>query len=536
MASLSPLAGVLGKRRAAHLLRRTTFKVTPDRIASFSTLTADEAVDQLFQDIPFTLPQGPISWVTGNAWFTDGGDHGLSGGDQYKALMGWVLHELKEDNSARSKMMLFLHTCFTAGVRNAFYPYYHYLLLWQYCFGNIKVFAEKFSTDNLTLEYLNGRFSTKNAPNEDFGREFLELFTIQKGDQAGPGDYTNYTEHDVQQAARLFTGFIQATNNFDLDTILPTGLPIIDRHDTGDKTFSDRFNQQTITGALVAEDMRREIRDFIEMIFNQPATGLSFATRIYRFFVRETINQEVENDILAPLANDFATGDFELLPVMKRLLKSQHFYDADDADANDEIIGAKIKSPLDLMLEALNFFEVSIPDPITATEQCFKQFYANGMINRFLSSQGMKPFDPPSVKGYDAYTESPAFSRYWFSSNTIGSRYNVGKGLLESRLYSNGGSINWATEMDIVDFVKNKFENQEDATALVTQMLEITLPYLPTGARFDQFLELFLGELSPINWMFEWQGFMSSGMDTGVRPPIERLFNTLFRTAEYQTF
>ena len=293
MASLTPLSGLLGKQRAAHLLRRTTYKVSPARIEEFAGMTAEQAVESLFNFPDFVLPKGPLSWVTGNHLFSDYNDIGLSAIDQYKAMIGWALHELKEDTSARSKIMVFLHTCFIAGIRNYFYPYYYYRLLWLYANGNLQDLAFRISKDNLVLDYLNGMRSISTAPNEDFAREFLELFTIQKGDQAGAGDYTTYTEQDVQQAARVFTGYTRVPGTIDADTALPTGKPNISRHDTGDKTFSHRFGNQTISGASTADDMDREAMDFITMVFNQDATAQSFARRIYRYFIKE--NYECRN-------------------------------------------------------------------------------------------------------------------------------------------------------------------------------------------------------------------------------------------------
>ena len=108
------------------------------------------------------------------------------------------------------------------------------------------------------LYYLDNSENNKNNPNENYAREFLELFTIGKGEQVDDGDYTNYTEHDVVQAARVFSGikFKNNRDNYDPDTVktphYPSGIPKgyikTNVHDPADKTFSYAFNYQKITG------------------------------------------------------------------------------------------------------------------------------------------------------------------------------------------------------------------------------------------------------------------------------------------------
>ena len=520
MASLAPLTGPLGKQKAAHLLRRTTFKVTPSRIDQFAQMTAEQAVEQLFTFPDFVLPNGPISWATGNSWFTDFNAVGLEFEDQYKAMMGWTLHELKEDTSARSKTMVFLHTCFTAGIRNYFYPYYYYRLLWMYVDKNLQDLALKITKDNLILDYLNGMLNTATAPNEDYAREFLELYTIQKGPQAGEGDYTTYTEHDVQQAARVFTGYTRVPGTIDADTYLPTGYPDITRHDSGDKTFSHRFNTQTITGAKSSDEMDRELRDFIAMVFNQDATARRFIERMYCYFLKEQITDEAQADIIIPLYTQLKTDGYEFGPILKTFLKSMHFYDADDSNATDEALGAKIKSPLDLVLESLNFFEVPIPDPVNETEALYKTFYGEALIPFFLKQLHMAPFDPPDVKGYDAYTEGPSFSKHWFGSDTISSRYKLGRSLTEGVLYHNSGTHKWSTRMDIVAFVSNNISNPANATELVSELLEYCFSCPLEQDRFNQFFQLFLGGLDEANWTSEWNAYTQTGDNAGVKSTI----------------
>ena len=96
--------------------------------------------------------------------------------------------------------------------------------------------------DNVMLRYLNNNQNTAVNPNENFAREFLELFTIGKGPQIGPGDYTNYTEDDIVEAAKVLTGFRTRINRdvVDAETGIPRGDAQFGQHKPGAKTFSSK--------------------------------------------------------------------------------------------------------------------------------------------------------------------------------------------------------------------------------------------------------------------------------------------------------
>ena len=122
------------------------------------------------------------------------------------------------------------------------------------------------------LLYLDNTTNNKNNPNENYAREFLELFTILKGPQIAEGNYTNYTENDIQQAAKVFSGIKTKPlrDTIDPDTGIPFGYVNISQHDTGSKTFSNAFNNQTVTGGTDAAGVFDEIDEFVDMIFANP--------------------------------------------------------------------------------------------------------------------------------------------------------------------------------------------------------------------------------------------------------------------------
>jgi len=123
-----------------------------------------------------------------------------------------------QQNRLKHKLVFFLHTCFTVAKDSG----YDYLkLLDFYAYGSVKTLAKKITFDNAMLYYLDNTTNNKNNPNENYAREFLELFTILKGPQISEGNYTNYTETDIQQAAKIFSGIKVKP---DRDTIDPYSL------------------------------------------------------------------------------------------------------------------------------------------------------------------------------------------------------------------------------------------------------------------------------------------------------------------------
>jgi uncharacterized protein (DUF1800 family) len=275
MASLTPYTGLLGRRLAKHLLRRASFNVSKDRIDEFSIYTSEQAVSKLsiLPDKNLTQPihyvngdlTQPSPWIDDDSIYGDVNINNGSGGSKLRYfVVGWWLDEAKRDTSYRSKMAYFLHTDFTVASSNlnsqfgAFYDYLHLLDL--FCLGDWKEFIFQMTKNPQMLNYLNNNQNTVTNPNENYAREFLELFTIGKGAQAGIGDYTNYTENDVEEAARVLTGWkyhavntinfpekdrYRVTNGVEFGNI-PCGFASSNRHDFGRKEFSNRLDNYVI--------------------------------------------------------------------------------------------------------------------------------------------------------------------------------------------------------------------------------------------------------------------------------------------------
>ena len=110
----------------------------------------------------------------------------------------------------------------------------------------------------------------------------------------------------------------------------------VGQHNTGNKTFSHAFGNTTISGGNNVNSIHQELDDFVDMIFNQLETAKAYCRKLYRFYVQREWGQDVEDDIITPLANqlmnDNGNGTYNLLHVLTTLLSSEHFYDEDDSD------------------------------------------------------------------------------------------------------------------------------------------------------------------------------------------------------------
>lgn len=531
----------LGYDLAYHLLRRATYNISKSRIDYFATLNIDQALTELFNYTSFTTADfsqsEPLAYDTGTP-FVNSGSSALSNGALTRTLSHWFINEAKQATTIQFKLATFLHSIFIVHFDIYYKVFYDYLLfMLYYSKESYKELAFKITYDNRMLIYLSNHYNRVGAPNEDYAREFLELFTITKGQQVGPGDYTNYTELDVQQAARVLTGYRyrSARDVIDPDTGIPTGVATYVYHDTGNKTFSHAFGNQTIIGATDTNDMFRELQDYIDMVFGQPETAKVICRKMYRFFVRRNIDTEVENDIITPLATILRDNNFNIEITVKTLLSSQHFFDEDDSTFGDEIIGALVKTPMDLLLHSFNLLDVTIPDPITDTYN----HYANYLYShyRFMNYAEMYLFHPVTVAGYKAIYQEPDYDKQWYNFNTAEIRKSIGKSILKNKQYFQPGNPTWKVTFDVVDFVRNSgvFSDPKNAQTLIDEVYELFLIETPEVFRHEFFFnEIFLKTLSVINWKFEWLNYLSSGIDASVRIPLEDLFSEILSSPEYQ--
>jgi uncharacterized protein (DUF1800 family) len=222
--------------------------------------------------------------------------------------------------------------------------------------------------DPAMLVYLDNGENVKKHPNENFGRELLELFTMGVG---------NYTERDVREAARAFTGWTNDVLAFKFDT---------EQHDFGEKAFLGR------TGPFNGEEI-------IDAILRQPVTAEFVAAKLYRYFVREDISASVKTG----LGRTFRDSGYQLKPLLTQMFLSKDFYSS-KSDAT------QIKSPIALVISTYKKMGLrelpTIPD-----------------FGRMTGSLGQTLFDPPNVAGW-------AGGRTWITPATLFQRGNVFRDVL----------------------------------------------------------------------------------------------------------
>jgi uncharacterized protein (DUF1800 family) len=540
MPDITAYSGVLGNRLAAHLLRRTTFGPTKAQILDYATKTPAQALALLLNFSPITTK--PIDPVTNATWVDviptppTSDDTTLRG-----YVIGWMLDNFRIDDTLRSKMILFLHQNWMVDDESwSSHNMYDYLKLLEfYSLGSYKLLAKKMCRDNRMLVYLNGYQNTGNNPNENYAREFLELFTIGKGPQIAPGNYTNYTEDDIKAAAKLLSGYeYQLSNtNFDADTAIRYCKTTTNRHSAVAKVFSLAFQNTSINGPVpvTTAGMLAELDQFVTMVFNQAETAKNICRKLYRYFVYRDITPAVETDIIVPLANTLQSNNYNLSIALNQLLQSNHFYDLDDAVATDNKIGAMVKSPLDLMMQTVRFFGISPFNLTGATPTTiWENFYRIGLRETFLKNADMYLFSTTTVAGFPAYYAAPKWDRHWFDTSSITQRYYIGRCLLENKRlpYSNSS---FGVQIDIVTWVRNNISNPANGNTIVDELINYLLPEIPDTARRTYFLnQTLLGTLSLINWNNEWMNYINTNSTTVVKPRLELLFKAILYSQEYQ--
>ena len=542
MASLSPLNEVLTFRKAKHLLRRVAYTFSKDTINSFVGLTIEEAMNSLsvVEVNSWNEPYDPLPTSDPDEYWLSSTElpNSFDGQARKRRIVAsWWWYNALQQTTLKHKLIFFLHTTFTvskddgAGTSTHFYD--HLRLLDFYAYGNIKSLAKKITFDNSMLVYLDNTTNNANNPNENYAREFLELFTILKGPQIGDGDYTNYTELDVQQAAKVFSG-IKIQNDrslIDSETNLPRGRVSVNNHDSSNKTFSHAFNNHTIIGGNSESSIIEEIDSFVEMIFDKEATAKSFCRKLYRFYVKNEISDEIENDIIGPLAIELKNNNYEILPTVKKLLSSEHFFDVDDDEQSDEIYGSQVKSPLQLVSEISTCFNLEIPDPSINNFDFYRFFVF--IHNFYLAGSGMVLFSPDSVAGYPAHYQEPNYDRHWFSSNTVLARYKLILSLLSGR-NKIGNNNQIYVRLNITNYVRQHIVNPSDAIALVTELSEILYPESIDEERKIYFAENLLEGYPAYYWTNAWQEYLSTNDSSIVSSRLDALITTMINVAEFQ--
>jgi uncharacterized protein (DUF1800 family) len=347
---LDPVTGVLGREAARHLAERCLFGARRSDIDNIAALTVEQALDLLL-----AVPQAPSPPVNINPDDTDVplGETWVNAADvqayrnlRRKSLRSWwVGLIIDQEPSLVEKMVLFWHNHFVTEVPAVNRPRYLYdynALLRNHALGNFKDLTGEMTVSTAMLKYLNGDENVAGSPNENYARELFELFTIGKGPLIGEGNYTNYTEQDILEAARVLTGW--KINGTTQESWFNAS-----KHDTGTKTFSEIYDNLVLTNGG-----DREYLELVSMIFSKKETARHLVRKLYRWFVYYIIDDSIESLVIEPLATTFYDNGFELIPVLRQLLSSEHFFD-------ETYRACYIRNPYEHMAGTLRKLETVFP-------------------------------------------------------------------------------------------------------------------------------------------------------------------------------
>lgn len=514
---LEPFSGPWNAKTAGHLLRRTMFGPKRLEIAVIVSGSLDAALNTLFANQP--TPSDPIG-PTGSTWVNSPYDSQNDNVYTQYLKAWWLGLMVNQGILIRERMVLFWHNHFVSesvDVQDSRYMYKQNVLFRLYALGNIKELVKQVSKDPAMLRYLNGNTNTKNRPNENYARELLELFTIGKGPEISQGNYTNYTEQDVQTAAKVLTGW--RDNSRDNPIVGSYFDP--NNHDSSNKTFSSAFGNKVITGKTGSAGAQ-ELDDLIDMIFAQTETAKFFCRKLYRWFVYYDIDSTVEQNVIAPLADVMRTNDYEVLPVLDKLFRSAHFFD-------DNNIGCFIKSPMDLVAGALRQFEIPFPSLTTSA-------YYGPYNNARASAAGMQMnlLDPPDVAGWKPYYQTPDFYEIWINTVTLPLR-----GQFTDSLFT-GVANNRSITMDRIAYAATMTDAQ-DPFKLIDDLAEDLFPFPLTSNQKDYLLYNAMGlhQQDEYEWRVIWNAYNSPGGNTqqnktSLLNKLDPLLKFMFRMAEFQ--
>lgn len=265
-------------------------------------------------------------------------------------------------------MTLFWHGHFTTGVEKVRLTYF----IWQQnqmfranALENFRSLTKEVSRDTAMMRYLDLIESKKGVPNENFARELMELFMLGEG--------VCYTEDDVRDAARAFTGYR-------VDPSRGTFALLKRQFDSHNKTFMNR------TGPFDGDDV-------IDIILEQPECASFITKKIWSFFASENPFPA----IIQSLAMAFRTSHFDIRNLLREIFLSEAFYDP-------KVIRSQIKSPVQWIVQTVRVLESPLP-PAPIVDAALKQL-------------GQVLFAPPNVKGWEG-------GRAWINSSTLLFRYNL---------------------------------------------------------------------------------------------------------------
>jgi len=365
----------------AHLMRRAGFGATREELERYVAMGYEATVEELI-DPPQDMPAGDMTMLLRympNCL--------LPGGVPQPGQYNWMFNMITTKRPLEEKVALFWHQVFATGnskIDNCDQMLEQLVMFRKFGMGNYREMLVELSKNPAMLYWLDNNENHRDAVNENWGRELLELFSM---------GVSNYTEVDVREASRAFTGWtIAAKLPRQPFGRFPWAFEYLaEDHDDGEKTFMGH------TGELNGEDI-------IDIIVKEPATARFICRHLYNFFVADevqvpawTIQDARDEDALEMMINAFEESGYEIKAVLRIMFNSDFFKNARYS---------KIKSPAEVVASTLKMVgsyqtpEPTIPD-----------------IGPESTYMGQSLLDPPSVEGW--YT-----GQEWINSGSLLARIN----------------------------------------------------------------------------------------------------------------
>jgi len=538
MPYLDNFSGNWTSKEARHLLKRTSFGITEVLVSEAVSLGLPGTIDKLFEQSP--LPEPPSKYLldgTGNGEIIDPdanyGETWINGSpiptsansqeknkilkSRTKSLYAWSFLQMQNaEISIREKLTLFWHNHFVAENTNPHREYFYISILRNNALGNFKELTKQITTDPNMLIYLSGSQNSNTAPNENYSRELLELFSIGKGAAVGNGDYTNYTEDDVVQMAKALTGWkVKGLNNPDTLTSFFSN----NKHTTGDKNLSHRFNN-----AIISENGENEYKDLIDKIFEQEECSKFIMRKLYRWFVNAEISEDIETHIIEPLAENIRNNNYEIEPALKILLASEHFF---------ENTFCMIKSPIDLILSATKSLLLSAP-----TSSINEEYEFALILYLATSDIGQSIFHHPDVAGWKAYYQKPLYYKTWVNNYLLPKRLEYCKVLVTGGILLIDEKSYIVPPLVPVLLIVSSITTAEDPIILIRSLTNQLFNYEISQNQIDSLKDILIPGLPDFEWTIEYLDYLEDPSDNDLRTSIENklrnLIGTMVQMSEFQ--
>lgn len=523
--SMNPYAGAWTKAEAAHLLRRCMFGPTFPQIADAVTNGMNATVASLLT-IPVVNP--PLSYdpdeavvAVGSSWVSspyNAGNTQPTENARYKSLAGWSMQNMNAtDLSISAKINLFWQNHFALeGVFDSRATYNYLQKIRTYALGNFKQMIKDITIDPAMLLFLNGASNNVYSPNENYSRELLELYTLGKGPQIGPGDYSTYTEADVAAGAKILTGYI--IDGLRSDSMpAPVSLFLSSLHDNSTKQLSNHFGNATVAGAGA-----NEYSNYIDIIFQQPSCATFICTKLYRYFVNYDLTTDVLNNVIPVMAQTLTTNNFNILPVMDQLLKSEHFYDI-------AIRGALIKSPMETVFSWFNSSQSSPSYTVPVNYEMYLNLYW------FTGVLGQTYLAPPNVGGWPAYYQGPSYYKLWLNSTFLKGRFDLATWLTQYGGIDVGGNFYKVKALNIV----TGLSIPNDAPSVIDDLADLYCPKSLSTADKTSLKAILTNGLPDFEWTLQYNDYTANPNNPTYSDPVrirvELVLSRLFKMAEFHT-